>query len=85
MKRSLASASAQLSAVPDIDDSNLRCLDGLAKFLSLGGNTLPVKGHARFFTKDRSVVLLGEKLATKAFVLERSEDDSLIPKRTRIV
>lgn len=43
------------------------------------------RGYARLFIKDRSVVLLGEKPATEAFVLEHSEDNSLIPKLTRIV
>jgi KaiC/GvpD/RAD55 family RecA-like ATPase len=43
------------------------------------------RGYARLFVKDRSVVLLGEKPATEAFVLEHSEENSLIPKLTRIV
>ncbi|MGH9918493.1 MAG: hypothetical protein ACRD6W_06465, partial [Nitrososphaerales archaeon] len=43
------------------------------------------RGYATLFIKDRSVVLLGEKPSTEAFVLEHSEENSLIPKLTRIV
>lgn len=43
------------------------------------------RGYARLFVKDRSIVLLGEKPNTEAYVLEHSEENSLIPKLTKIV
>jgi len=41
--------------------------------------------YARMLVKDRAVVVLGEKPATEAFVMEHSETNSLIPKLTKIV
>ena len=43
------------------------------------------RGYARLFVKDRSIVLMGEKPSTEAYVLEHSEENSLIPELTKIV
>ena len=41
--------------------------------------------YARLFTMDRSVVMLGEKPSTAAFVLEHNSENPLLPKLTKIV
>jgi hypothetical protein len=41
--------------------------------------------HARFFIKDGSAMLMGEKPRTGAMVLEHSPEDPELPRLTRIV
>lgn len=41
--------------------------------------------HARMFVKDRSVVLLGEKPSTEAFILENDGGNPLVPRLRMIV
>jgi hypothetical protein len=41
--------------------------------------------HARLFVKDRTVVLLGEKPSTEAYVLEHSPANAVLPVLTKVV
>jgi KaiC/GvpD/RAD55 family RecA-like ATPase len=41
--------------------------------------------YARIMMRDRVAVIVGEKPSTEPYVLERDEDNSLLPKLTRIV
>jgi len=41
--------------------------------------------YVRFFVKDRSVVLMGEKPSTEAMVLEHSPENPILPRLTKIV
>ncbi|MEM3637529.1 MAG: gas vesicle protein GvpD P-loop domain-containing protein [Conexivisphaerales archaeon] len=41
--------------------------------------------HIKLFVKDRSIVLMGEKPATEAYVLQPSNSNPLLPEVTRVV
>ena len=41
--------------------------------------------HAKFFVRDRSVVLMGEKPGTEAMVIEHSRENPILPALTKIV
>ena len=73
-----------------ISDIQVRSIDALMLFMctdaQLRSRLIAMsREHARFFVKDRSVVLMGEKPSTEAMVLEHSHENPVLPTLTKIV